>query len=64
MFHFKISNYTLFPDIETLKIGDIAARESAIGEVDTKSMKTFLNMGMKVLVPVINGYLKDGFEIP
>ncbi len=64
MLGLTFSNYTLYPKVESVKLNTLQATESTIGELDTRSMKTLINTGLKLAIPVINAFLSSGFKFP
>jgi len=59
-----LTNFTLVPKIESMKFNEIDASQSTIGDVDTDGIKEFLNLGVRLALPILNKVLSKGFEIP
>jgi len=49
-----LRDFVLYNEIQDISFGDIEQRESKIGEQDTISMLSLLNMGAGIAVPIIN----------
>lgn len=60
MMKLTLKNFTLTPKIESIKFNQIVASQSQIGNVDTNAIKSFLNLGIRMALPVINTYLAKG----
>lgn len=60
-FEVSLTNFTLYIQFDSWNIGDVTAEESQIGDIDTKAMKTLINLGLKIVVPMLNLLLSKGF---
>jgi len=49
-----LKDFVLYNEIQDISFADIEQRESKIGEQDTFSMVSMLNMGAGIAVPIIN----------
>lgn len=64
MLEVSLTNFTIYAQIDQASIGDVFASDSQIGDIDTRSMKTFLNLGLKLAIPLINVFLAAGISFP
>jgi len=64
MLKLSLTDMVFYPIIENFKITDAYATESKIGEIDISGIKKVINMGAKILVPLINVFLAGGIPFP
>ena len=64
MLKLSLTDFRLYPLLESMKIGTLVATESQIGEVNTQSLKSILNLTFKALIPMANIFLTKGIPIP
>jgi hypothetical protein len=57
MMQLTLTNFTLVPQLKSIKFNDIEASQSQIGDIDTASIKSFLNLAIRMGLPVVNKFL-------
>jgi len=64
MLQLSLTDMVFYPIIENFKIGEAYASESKIGDIDISGIKKAINMGAKILVPLLNVFLAGGIPFP
>ena len=64
MLELTLENFLLTPKVDSVKINNVDAVYSTIGKINTFQIKSFLNLGISMALPIINKVLSKGIEFP